>query len=264
MSITGILKDMARPVKLASNGLGNSRQCYVCKRTFRRFTKHRGGKAKQTQYKKLLQMVGSDLDNYRCMYCRSNDRERHLCMYFDKLNLWEHISGGNVLHIAPEIHFGDKVKDAQPKELVRGDITPDPSRDVIAVDVTRIQFEDDHFDMIICNHVLEHVPAIEVAMNELFRVAKPGAVLILQTPVSRFLSSNFYDASITSEAHRKFFYGQEDHVRIFSEARFYEALENTGFELDVRKNSDCFSDAESRRYGINAKENLMMVRKPGS
>ncbi len=43
-------------------------------------------------------------------------------------------------------------------------------------------FEDNTFDSIICNAVLEHVPLIDSVMSELSRVLKPGGFLIAGVP----------------------------------------------------------------------------------
>ncbi len=43
-------------------------------------------------------------------------------------------------------------------------------------------FENDSFDAIICNAVLEHVPAIDKVMSELARVLKPGGAFVAGVP----------------------------------------------------------------------------------
>src|SRR5690348_6053886 len=70
------------------NKSGSKRKCYICQHTFNHFTPYRGGWKNIPKFRILLQTVGSDVDNFYCIYCGSSDRERHLFMFFDKLKLW--------------------------------------------------------------------------------------------------------------------------------------------------------------------------------
>jgi len=99
-------------------------------------------------------------------------------------------------------------------------------------------------------------------LDELFRVLKPGGIAILQTPYSTVLKSNFEDENINNEALRLSFYAQKDHVRIFGHEQFLTDLAKTGFDLNIIKHNDCFSSDETSRYGVNEKEDLIMVIKP--
>ena len=56
---------------------------------------------------------------------------------------------------------------------------------MVKMDITNILYEDNTFDSIWCNHVLEHVVDDQKAMRELLRVPKPGGWAILQVPILR-------------------------------------------------------------------------------
>ena len=77
------------------------------------------------------------------------------------------------------------------------------------IDITDINFEDNFFDVIICNHVLEHVKDDRKAMSELFRVLKPKGFAILQVPISKNVKETFEDFSITSPEEKKDILGRK-------------------------------------------------------
>jgi SAM-dependent methyltransferase len=50
------------------------------------------------------------------------------------------------------------------------------------LDVTAMPFPDDSFDLVICNHVIEHVSCWERLAQELHRVVRPGGLVYVATP----------------------------------------------------------------------------------
>lgn len=243
------------------NGLGNKRKCYICGRTFNYFTKFRGGSRNRNEFRQRLDGVGSDADNFGCMFCGCHDRERHLFMFFDKLNLWEKMKHGKIIHFAPERHLQIRISDQKPDEYIKADLYPnDP--DTRRIDATDIPFTDDTFDFLIANHILEHIPDYHKALSEFFRVIKPGGVAVLQTPYSKLLKNNFEDEGINSDDLRLFFHGQEDHVRTFGERQFFKSIEDAGFSLQIKKHGDYFDARIAYYYGVSMKEDLILAVKP--
>lgn len=99
-------------------------------------------------------------------------------------------------------------------------------------DITNIEIEDDTFNLIICYHILEHINADEAAMRELYRVAKKDAVVLIQTP---FKSGEIYeDYSKTSAEERLKYFGQEDHIRIYSASGLEYRLQRAGFSTEIK------------------------------
>lgn len=248
-------------LKLINNtsfNFGDKKQCYICKKKFGRFGKFRNGSKDITDYIDRLHVVGSDVDNFRCYFCGCHDRVRHLFMYFDKINFWKKFNNAKILHIAPEIELMNKIKEFNPKEYVLGDLNPYNSS-FKKIDVTLIPYEDAYFDVLICNHVLEHVPDYLKALNEIKRVLKPNAAAILQIPYSLLLEKNFEDNGINSNSLRLFFYDQEDHVRVFSKKNFINDLEQLGFRLDILEHNKLFDSEEFKIYGVNKEEDLILV-----
>ncbi|MBN2440487.1 MAG: methyltransferase domain-containing protein [Spirochaetales bacterium] len=238
---------------------GQSHLCYICRKGFWHFYPHRKGQKSVSPFIKEIDVIHSDIEHFLCPHCYCQDRERHLFMYFDSLRLWDKIKNSNVLHIAPEKNLKEKIQSLGPKEYIKGDLIPE-SDDVQKIDIMAIPFPGDYFDFIICNHVLEHIPDDKIGMSELYRVLKPGGYAILQTPVSGFLSYTFEDPSIITEKQRAFFYDKEDHVRVFGRD-FYSKIEQTGFSLELVKHGDLFSSEDAAYYGVNQREDLILVKK---
>lgn len=244
-----------------ANGLSSRKRCYICQRSAWSFTKFRGGSKYQSELLTRLDMVGSDLDNFGCRFCHANDRERHLFMYFDRLNIWERFKDASVLHFAPDLPISSKIMGLGMKNYVRADLFPN-SPDIQRIDCTNIPYGGGEFDMVIANHVLEHVPDHQRALAEIFRVLRSGGMAILQTPYSRLLFKNFEDLAIDTDDGRRFFYGQEDHVRVFGQSQFFESIRKAGFHLEVVEHSRFFDDHDAFHYGVNKHEPFLLITKP--
>lgn len=104
-----------------------------------------------------------------------------------------------------------------------------PIADVKA-DITKLPFEDNSFDIIFCNHVLEHIPDDTKAMQELFRVLKNGGMGIFQIPQDLKRETTFEDNSITDPKERARIFGQYDHVRIYGRD-YFDKLKSIGFRV---------------------------------
>jgi len=246
--------------KLFINKLHKKKQCYVCGEQFWFFNKYNGGVKKVNSFLLHLNMIGSDLNNFECLYCGAHDRERHLYMFFDKLCFWDKMFNSRILHFAPEKNLQHKILQFNPCEYVKADFHP-LKKDVLFVDATNITFADEKFDIVIANHVLEHIKNYHKALTEIFRVLKFGGVAILQTPYSSMLKNNFEDTGIDTKEAKIFFYGQQDHVRIFSEIELHSCIKEVGFNLKVIKHSKYYSLVDADYYGVNEAENLLFAIK---
>ncbi len=249
-----------RGLKKNINKMGNEKQCYICKQTFSYFTKFRGGSKNFPLWFSKLKTVGSDVDNFGCMFCGSFDRERHLFMYFDKLNLWEQFRNAEIIHFAPEKILSAKIEQSYPLKYVKADLFP-TDRSIKKIDLTSIPFADQSFNFVICNHVLEHVIDYKKALKEIYRVLKKNGIAILQTPFSQILHANFEDEGINSDELRNIYYGQQDHVRLFSEKQFISSLKEAGFDVQIIKHSEFFDQHAAKYFGVNSKEDLIRVSK---
>jgi len=252
---------LIRKIRRGFNGLGNKCECCICKKKFTRFSKYRGGWDAISSYLKDLEWTGSDFDNFWCPYCRSHDRERHLKLYLDALNFWDKFKDASVLHIAPEKHIALCIESCGTKRYLKGDLNPS-RRGVEMVDITDIKEKDKTFDIVLCNHVLEHVHDDEKALSEIFRVLKPGSIAILQTPYApKLLQTRERDPSISTEMQRLEFYGQEDHIRLYG-VDLIDRIFAAGFDLKLHKHSALLSEFDFARAGVNPDEPLFVARKP--
>lgn len=180
-----------------------------------------------SSYRKFLPYGYQNLrQNALCPGTLSLERHRLLWLYLDRKTnfLTDAI---RVLHVAPEQVFYRKFKSFSHWDYTTTDLHS-PLADVKA-DICALPFEDNTYDFILCNHVLEHIPNDLKAMEELYRVLKPGGTAILQVPLEEDRENTFEDDSITDQQKRTRIFGQYDHVRIYGQD-YYKRLQEVGFE----------------------------------
>ena len=180
-----------------------------------------------SSYRKFLPYGYQNLrQNALCPGTLSLERHRLLWLYLDrKTNFLR--DAIRVLHVAPEQVFYRKFKSFSHWDYTTTDLHS-PLADVKA-DICALPFEDNTYDFILCNHVLEHIPNDLKAMEELYRVLKPGGTAILQVPLEEDRENTFEDNSITDRQERTRIFGQYDHVRIYGQD-YYKRLQEVGFE----------------------------------
>ncbi len=163
-----------------------------------------------------------------------------------------------VLHFAPEQAFYDRFKRMEHLDYITTDLNS-PLADVKA-DICELPFENDEFDYIFCNHVLEHIPDDTKAMNELYRVLKPGGMGIFQVPQDLSRVKTFEDNSITDKKERAKIFGQYDHVRIYGKD-YFDRLRNAGFAVEEVDYTKKFSEMEIEKYRLAKGEVIPVCRK---
>jgi SAM-dependent methyltransferase len=164
-----------------------------------------------------------------------------------------------VLHFAPEQAFYKRFRDMENLDYTTTDLES-PMADVKA-DICQLPFESNGFDVILCNHVLEHIPDDLKALKELFRVMKPGGMGIFQIPLDINRKNTFEDNSITDPKKRAKIFGQYDHVRIYG-MDYFERLESCGFEVEKVDFTKTLSDAQITKYCLSKGELIPVVYKP--
>lgn len=127
-----------------------------------------------------------------------------------------------------------------------------PLADVKA-DICDLPFDENSYDFILCNHVLEHIPDDTKAMQELYRVLKPGGIAILQIPIDSSREVTFEDDTIIDKDERTRIFGQYDHVRVYG-IDYYKKLEKLGFTVKQIAYAENMTDEEIERYRINKNE----------
>ena len=163
-----------------------------------------------------------------------------------------------VLHVAPEQAFYKRFKNQKNLTYITTDLYS-PLADVKA-DLCALPFEDDSFDVIFCNHVLEHIADDAQAMRELYRVMKKGGWGIFQVPQDINRAHTFEDDTITDPAERTRIFGQYDHVRVYG-LDYFDRLRQVGFEVEEITYSTHFTAEEIERYRIVPQEILPLCKK---
>ncbi len=163
-----------------------------------------------------------------------------------------------VLHFAPEQAFYRRFKNLDNLDYTTTDLIS-PLADVEA-DICNLPFENNSYDVILCNHVLEHIPNDQKAMQELYRILKPGGWGIFQIPQDLSRQYTFEDDSITNKKERAKIFGQYDHVRIYGRD-YFEKLRNIGFEVEEVHFASILSPEEVDKYRLAKGEIIPLVKK---
>jgi SAM-dependent methyltransferase len=184
-----------------------------------------------------LQVIGGFRANDRCPVCQMGGRIR-LVGYYLEHELLRNNRPERILHIAPERELTRLIRrDLVDVQYVAADLhTEHYERGVALVqaDVTRLPWDRNSFDVVICNHVLEHIPDDRKAMRELCRVMRPHGMAILQVPIASKLSETIEDPSVRCEKERERRFGQVDHVRIYG-LDYADRLQREGFDVRIFK-----------------------------
>lgn len=164
-----------------------------------------------------------------------------------------------MLHFAPEQAFYKTFRKMKNLDYTTTDLNS-PLADVKA-DICNLPFRDNTYDVIFCNHVLEHIPDDTKAMQELFRVLKPGGMAILQIPQDMSREVTFQDDSITDPKERAKIFGQYDHVRVYGRD-YFDKLRSIGFTVEEADYTQNFSPAEIDKYRLSKGEIIPVCFKP--
>ena len=111
-----------------------------------------------------------------------------------------------------------------------------------------IPFEDNSFDALMANHLLEHVADDRRVMSEFVRVLKPGGWAVLQVPINHKDGDTAEDPNVTDPMERERLYWREDHVRLYGHEDYPKRLAEAGFEVEVVDMMDLLGESKYRRY----------------
>ncbi|NJK97899.1 MAG: methyltransferase domain-containing protein [Bacteroidales bacterium] len=167
---------------------------------------------------------------HHCPKCYSSDRNRLYALYFKQLFYTKSSDDICFLDIAPDkmlakwIRENSKVQ-YRSVDLYRTDV--DDNADITDLNI----YKDEQFDIILCSHVLEHIENDIKAISELYRILKTGGIAIMMVPIMLTLSEDLENPNWVSDADRWKYYGQNDHVRMYSKSGFIRKLEQAGFTV---------------------------------
>ena len=235
------------------------KQCPICDYVDSRFDT--GGFDLQ-RLESLKVIGGGRRNNAICPGCGSSDRERLVYLYLvHQAEVFDHGAEHlTVLHVAPERRlrsiFGERSNMTYiTADLYRSDVDA-------RIDICEIPESNETYDVIICNHVLEHVDDDRRAMRELFRVMKHGGFGVFQVPISPTIEGTFEDPEADTPEQRLRLFGQPDHVRIYG-PDYADRLAEAGFAVERfswKRNRRRFGGLWNR-YALIRDELLHVARK---
>jgi SAM-dependent methyltransferase len=200
--------------------------------------------------------------NALCPRCLSLERHRLLWLWLERgTDLSTRSSGGagiKFLHVAPEVCLSKKFEKLLPPEnYFTADLESPLAK--VHLDVQNIPFPDASFDIVFCNHVLEHVADDRLAMREMHRVMRPGGWGVMLSPVDETRAATFEDDTVTDPAERTRLFGQYDHRRVYGRD-YADRLRETGWEVEEINYFEKLPPVERTRYALRP-ETLYVVRK---
>lgn len=221
---------------------GDKVQCTVCNAKFKKFLPY--GRV-------------NSRENALCPNCLSLERHRLLYVFLkEKTTFFS--APLKVLHVAPEICFTKRFKNLKNLDYQTADIES-PWAD-IKMDIMDIPLQDNSYDVVFCNHVLEHVEDDIKAMKEFYRILKPGGWAILQSPIYYHNETTYEDPNITDPKEREKHFGQDDHHRIFGKD-YADRLRLGGFTVEPDAFVKELSDDEVFFRGYERHEVIYLCKK---
>ena len=196
-------------------------------------------------------------ENALCPSCLSLERHRLINHYLTKETDF-YTAKLKVLHVAPELCFIKRFEKVHGENYITADIESPLAK--VKMDVHNIPFPEASFDVVMCNHVLEHVDDDKKVLKEFYRVLKPGGWAILQSPIDYKRQTTFEDSSIVTPAEREQNYGQDDHVRLYG-LDYGSRLEAAGFTLKEEHVKLKFTKPEIKINGLDKNEIMYFCKK---
>lgn len=222
---------------------GNKVQCTICNRSFSRFLPYGSDRAAR--------------ENVLCPNCLSLERHRLLWLYLrEKTDFFQ--APAEMLHIAPEQCFYKRFRKLENLQYLTADLYS-PIADM-KFDLHEIPLNDNRFDIIMCNHVMEHVENDLQCMKELYRVLKPGGWGIMQVPIDTSRAKTLEDPSIVTPADREKYYWQKDHLRLYGRD-YADRLRQAGFEVVEDNFVKTLPAALIEKYRLQSAETIYFLRK---
>lgn len=210
---------------------GNAIECPICHHHFRKL---------------LPYGYVSSRENALCPSCLSLERHRQIWLFLDRKTNFFH-QKGKLLHIAPEYCFIKRFQKLPQLDYYSADLESPLAR--VKMDIHHIPFDNNSFEIVMSNHILEHVDDDRLAMRELYRVMKQGGWGIIQSPVNTNRAVTYEDKTIVTPEDRLKYFGQKDHQREYGRD-YADRLREAGFQVTEVSLTDFVSEHESHYYAL--------------
>lgn len=216
---------------------GNKYSCPICKGNFSKFLK----------------------ENYTsdCPKCGAGSRHRALYLYLENKTSFFN-SNLKLLHFAPEYCFHKRFDKMKNIEYFSADINS--TRAKLNIDIRKIPFKNEIFDVVLSCYVLEVIDDDIMAMKELYRILKPDGWSIHNVPIDNSLNKSFENSEIKSYEDKIKYFGRWDHTRIYG-LDYVERLKSVGFDVTVIKVSEFVEENAIKKYHLNKDEQMFLCKK---
>jgi len=211
---------------------GSAVTCPICETSYREFL----------PYGRINPRV-----NALCPNCLSLERHRLIWIYLKETTRFFK-SRQHVLHIAPEACYIKRFEKLHGNQYITADIESPLAK--VKMDIHQIPFPENTFDVVLCNHVLEHVKDDIQAMSEIKRVLKPGGFSIMQVPFFNPVpDKTFEDNTITNPREREKIFGQDDHVRKYGHD-YSKRIQQAGLKAIEDGYVNNLTDEVRKKFGL--------------
>jgi predicted SAM-dependent methyltransferase/Zn finger protein HypA/HybF involved in hydrogenase expression len=161
-----------------------------------------------------------------CPVCKALPRHRILASWSDKHI--EQLERAEILYFAPEY--------SMTLWMNRNGITCTTAdlydKADLKLDIQDTGLEDNSYDVVIANHVLEHVDDFRKALREMYRILKPGGCFICSFPMDPKIELLDEEEEPLTPEKRLRRFGQNDHKRVFG-MKADQFLMEVGFDVEV-------------------------------
>lgn len=258
----GLLKSILKKKKKQPNYSNSNKTCPVCQQKtifkafpyehfFSKFFEH-GFVHSPFLFETL------NLKEYDCATCNANDRDRIIASYI-KENI-KTTQDFTLLDFAPSTPLKSFLNNYQNMNYRSADLYMENVDDKVDIKDMNI-YQNNSFDVFICSHILEHIDDDIKAMTELHRVLKPGGFGLCLVPILLSLDKSLENEEYTkTESLRWKYFGQDDHIRMYSKNDFVQRLKSVGFEVE-QLGIDYFGKDTFETSGIDSKSILYVVKK---
>jgi hypothetical protein len=256
-------KVIKRAVKLPRY-LGTKYQCPVCGVALRAFKPMWKSYWREVEKFAPIHPAAAfetfNLTDFTCPRCDAYDRDRLTALYLEQVFLtFDPGRTYRLLEFAPGDALHKKLKRCpfiayRSADLSRKDVDE-------RVDLTAMGgYADDSVDILLCSHVLEHIPDDRKAMREMCRVLKPDGFAVILVPLVIGVEETHEDPSVNTDALRWKYFGAADHVRQYGKRDFIDRLAAAGLKVG-QLGIGHFGAEAFRRAGI-AENSVLYVAHP--
>lgn len=242
---------------------GTGIRCELCGTEVRGFKAHGGG-AEVLERRRVV--GGMKREGDRCPVCHGRDRTRLMMRALQEdLGIGAGGTGPwDILHVAPDLGLYLWLKRQPGVRYTGADLDASRYRHIDnfrACDLTAAPFADASFDVVLCSHVLEHVPDDAKAFSEIARILRPGGRALLLVPFALDGKGTDEDLTVSDPAEKDRRFGQWDHVRLYDRGDFVARMERAGFQVSLYDPAGG-DPAKASAMGLNPLEALPVGVKP--